>query len=78
MTECILKVNGNVIIRRTMQTLNIAETQIPDEIKKRYIFGEIIESIWGTDLITERVHKESSKGSWNEYEENEESFHEAL
>ena len=50
MAQWVLKANGNVIPRRTVRPLQVAEIHSETEKKKRKLFDELIERRWGTSI----------------------------
>ena len=51
MAQWVLKANGNVVPRRTIRPLQVAELHSPTEIKKRDTFDALIERRWGTAMM---------------------------
>ena len=58
MAQWILKSNGNVVPRRTVRPLNVAEKNSPREQKKRDLFDAAIAERWGNALIPEATKDE--------------------
>jgi hypothetical protein len=59
MAQWILKENENVVPRRTVRPLQVDEVHSPTEIKKREIFDDLIERIWGTSINPPKVEDEN-------------------
>jgi hypothetical protein len=77
MSQWVLKSNGNVVPRRTVRPLRVDELHSPEELKKREIFGALIERRWGTSInppneTTEDDMAESDEDTWEEYEDADE------
>ena len=50
MSQWILKANGNVVPRRSLRPLTVAELNSPEEKERRKIFDKCIEKRWGTSI----------------------------
>ena len=50
MAQWILKVNGNVVPRRSHQPLQVVGIHSLSEINKRKLFDDLIEQRWGTSI----------------------------
>ena len=73
MAQWILKSNAYVVPRRTIPPLHVDELHIPEEQKKRNIFGALIERIWGTSINPPPVWTRSNEKIWEEHEDEDES-----
>jgi hypothetical protein len=70
MAQWILKANGNVVPRRTLRSLNMAELHSPTETKKRAIYDALIAGRWGTSMSA--PPEETDENSFNEYSDDDE------
>ena len=68
MAQWILK--ANVVPRRTLLPLNVAELHIPKKKKKRETFDALFGMRWGTSTNPLTVMEEEEK--WEEYEDDKE------
>jgi len=50
MCQWVLKANGNVVPRRSVQPLTVAELNCPIEKQRREIFDQLIEQKWGKSI----------------------------
>jgi hypothetical protein len=73
MAQWVLKANGQVVPRRTLRPLHVAEIHSPMEEKKREIFDKLIERKHGTAItppkIKEMDDSDNSEENWEEYED---------
>ena len=46
----VLKANGNVVLRRSHQPLQVAKICSPSKVKKRKLFDDLIKRRWGTSI----------------------------
>ena len=59
--QWILKVNGRVVLRRSLRPLKVDEIHSPLEIKKREVFDELIQRRWGTLMTPPNTHNSAAK-----------------
>ena len=52
LSQWVLKSNGNVVPRRTVQELQLAKLHSDTEIRKQAIFDALIEKRWGSPMST--------------------------
>jgi hypothetical protein len=71
--QWVLKANGNVVPRRSLQPLSIAETHSPVVSKQHKIYDALVEGRWGTSMSA--PPKESSDNTFEEYEDDDEEPH---
>ena len=72
MAQWILKSNAYVVPRRTIPPLHVDELHIPEEQKKRNIFGSLIERRWGTSINPPPVSTTINDDIWEEHEDEDE------
>ena len=77
MSQWILKSNGKVVPRRTVRPLRVEELHSPEELRKREIFGALIERRWGTSInppkdSTDDDTAKDDDDTWEEYEDADE------
>ena len=58
MAQCILKVNGRVVPRRSLRPLKVDELHSPVEIKKREVFDELIKRRWGSPMTPSNIQQQ--------------------
>jgi hypothetical protein len=76
MAQWILKGNGKVVPRRSLQPLKVDELHSVTELKKREIFDGLIERRWGTSINPLTISDaEDSRDNSEEYEDNSEQAH---
>ena len=68
MSQLFLKPNGNVLPRRTLRPINIADIHSPVKINKMYTFDAIIERRWGLSMDPPKTNEPEIKDQWEEYE----------
>ena len=47
MTQCVLKENSEIVRRRKLNPLEVAELQPLIEVRKRELFDELVKKRWG-------------------------------
>ena len=72
MAQWIHKPNGSVFTRRKFRSLHVDEIHNPEEIKKREVFGALIERRWGTSRTPPTSTKSDNDEQWEEHEDDEE------
>jgi hypothetical protein len=70
MAQWVLKANGNVVPRRSLRPLSVAETHSPVVSKQQKIYDALVEGRWGTSMSA--PPKESSDNTFEEYEDDDE------
>ena len=74
MAQWVLKANGNVILRCSLQPLQVSEIHSPSEIKKCETFDCLIERRWGTSInpLTEpiKTNNDENDGHGDENDNN--------
>ena len=70
MAQWVLKANGNVVPRRSLRPLQVAEIHSPVEAKKRKVFDELIERRWGTSISPPKT---DAKPEFENYEDDDEA-----
>ncbi len=70
MAQWILKANGNVVPRRSLRHLTVAEIHSPVVSKQQKIYDTLIERRWGTSMSA--PPKESKDNTFEEYEDDDE------
>ena len=72
MAQWVLKANGNIVPRRTVRPLTVAETHSTTELKKRGTFDALVEKRWGTSMSPPPVPRDDTESVFDEYEDDDE------
>jgi hypothetical protein len=67
MAQWVLKANGNVVPRRSIRPLSVAEEHSPVVSKQQKIFDALVEGRWGTSMSA--PPKESPDNTFEEYQD---------
>ena len=68
MAQWLLKVNGQLVLRRTARSLKVEGKYDPVKIKKRPIFDALIERRWGAEMKQPMLPVKKIDDEWEEFE----------